>query len=139
MKTLQELSRIQIFDGTELHEAPMVGQSGEFESFWLDEALTLIKMHTMEIRHYQPSSKMQVIWCVGAFDCQGEALFEFDIVEYQKKRYVVGYDAQELGFCLGTYESEAELIVVRRLNQEVAGMSLKLGNWLTDPKLLGKE
>lgn len=83
MKTFQEFSRIKIFDGAELHEAPVVGSSGDFNRFWLEETLTLIKMHTMEIRHYEPSSELRVIWCVGASDQTGEPLFEYDIVQYQ--------------------------------------------------------
>lgn len=136
MKTFQEFSRIKIFDGAELHEAPVLGSSGDFNSFWLEETLTLIKIHTMEIRHYEPSSHMRVIWCVGASDQAGEPLFEYDIVQYQRHSYVVGYDEAELGFCLGTYTELGELVAVKRLTQEVASQTTKLGNWLVDRALL---
>lgn len=127
MTTLaQSLPQIKVFDGADFHTVTAVGTTGEFESFWLDETLVLVQMHTGEVRKYQSSSDVEVLWQVGANDASGEPLFEYDTVLLDDREYIVGWDPEALGFSLFSEERNER----RPLTLAVAAQTRKTGNRL---------
>lgn len=127
MNTLaQSLCQIKVFDGAGFHTVSAVGTTGGFESFWLDETLVLVQMHTGEVRKYQSSSDMEVLWQVGASDVFGEPLFECDTVILEGLEYIIGWDPEALGFSLFSEETKE----VRPFTLALAAQTRKTGNRL---------